>query len=316
MNESRFVKSEAYLGKLRQTEAGVSDQEVQDSVARLAGPFQEVAYKETDAVAIETEKLRLSFSYSSLDDETKKKMEQLFTDSGRRGMNTDDLRQLDGFELSSLKDQNFRLELADLLPSDYKVVFLTSSFGVDGFASPTSKIVYVGARAETPLSIATLLHELGHVDDFKEMEKAGIDPTEPLTENGVVKEVEILRRERVANAFAIKKLRPFIRAGIFVKDDVINFLKYRAQKSHDVFIGSAVAAKRSMGHFARDIGYDLESFDREEEEREMREVFEEWQKTDEYREWKKMPAYKDLADYEEFHSWWNWQKSINNVSGV
>lgn len=268
MSEGRFNKSEAYLGKLRQTEGGVSHEAVQDSIKRLAVPFGHVDYKENDDVSIETKKLSLSFSCSSLDDETKKKMAQLFVDSDRRGMNIDDLRQLDSFDFRSLKDQ---IDLANLLPPDYKVVFLSSVDGsADGFASPTSKIVYVGARVETPLAIATLLHELGHVDDFKEMEKAGIDPTERPPEYGVVREVETLRRERVANAFAIKKLKPFIRAGTFVKDDIINFLKYHAQKSHDIVIKGSLSYKNSMARYARDIEDEMRRAD-EELEAELRE---------------------------------------------
>lgn len=267
MGESRFNKPESYLRKLRQTEGDISSEAVRDSIKRLAVPLAEVGYKEADSVATEAEKLDLSFSYSSLDDETQKKIAQLFADSDRQGVHVDGLRLLDSFRFGSSKDQ---IDLVNLLPSDYKVVFLSNASFDGGFVSLTSKIVYVGARVETPLAMAILLHELGHVDDFKEMEKAGIDPAERPPEYGVVREVETLRRERVANAFAIKKLKPFIRAGILAKDDVINFLKYHAQKSHDIVIRGELSYKRSMARYARDIEDEMRWGDQE-LERELQE---------------------------------------------
>lgn len=265
MNEGRFQKSETYLRKLRQTEGGVLYEAVQDSIERLAAPLREITYKETDEVLIETEKQKLLFLYSALDDDTKREMKELLRMNNALEINIDDLRQLDSLVFSSVGDQNLSLDLGDLLPSDYRVIFLSSGGVGGGFASPTAKIAYVGTGMESLKALAILSHELGHVDDFKEKEKVGIDPAKPEQERGLASEIETLRRERVANAFALRKLRPFFRDGTLVKDDVINFLKYHAQRSYDRGLGGQVGHKRSMARYARDIEDEMRAVEGDEQ---------------------------------------------------
>jgi len=156
----------------------------------------------------------------------------------------------------TIKDSTQKLELEEYLKL-YNVRF-SEEADEHHFNPADRKIIEMG-NILTPRSILELLHEIGHFvyrdslkesnpQKFKELKKASLffinDIDNNLRFSIDKKQLEQLcglklEEERNAWAFALKKLKPFIKKdGLFTKEDILNYIHNVALQTYSRSIGS------------------------------------------------------------------------------
>lgn len=194
-------------------------------------------------------------------------------------------------------------DIFSYLPEDYKILFCPSGELHTGSVDIKNKIIYIPNEMSSLGDLATILHEVGHVKDFEHLEKLGL--TE-FTEGGDEYEnkgAEVLRKEREASLFALRKMWGELRKDEQTKKDILLFLKNIAYNSYcDGALGTA-ATTRMMGHHSP---YDTETDMVEELERDRYDAWEKFRKSDEYQAWKNIEEFSQLENYEEYGAWSSW----------
>ncbi len=164
-----------------------------------------------------------------------------------------------------------------------------------------TKNIYILGDIATPRAIATLLHEIGHTWDQKNLDDHGVSDLMDSHHNA--DRAEKIRSERTATAFALKLMRILPKGEL--KDDLIMFLKFYALES---YYEEAKRLISNDGGAAKFWGAD--PFPEMNEEwmkvEEMMDIFEEWKETKAYQEWKKIDEFNHLDEYEEYGEWREW----------
>lgn len=163
----------------------------------------------------------------------------------------------------------------------------------------------------SPRSIVTILHEIGHVFDYRNIDSKGVEKL--VTDHRHSRLAETLRKERSASAFAIKAIKPYL-VHLGIKTDIINFLKYYALESYYDFVKSEVGHEKRMDSWARSEYGSEGSWSWEISESEQRvSDFSEWKKTAAYQKWKNMDQFRNIVDKfgEEYAAWSNWVDDTN-----
>lgn len=291
------------MKKIKQTSSETLDPEVEESIKKLAKPIAKLEYKDKDSVEISSDDYQLQFDYSLIDDENEEDV-YAFMDNLRRKEFSEDhwdfnaWRQINRLEIKPNNSEK-AIDVLAAMPSGYKLFFCPSEDLVQATATGSQKKIYLIGNMAAPKSIAVILHEIGHTWDNKKLEELGIDK---LTDEHKHSEVaERIRKERMASAFALKVMRPFMSTE--QRKDVINFLKHYALGGYN-FIAKQETAdlSGSMDHYARDYEYT------EEEERSQW-MWDEWiefKNSNEYAKWKALDEFKDLDEYEEYGAWYEW----------
>lgn len=276
-----------------------NEEEVSQSIERLKKPFGEFEYKDSGLETIEFEgktfRLRYSDVYPHLIPRLKEYMEI-------KGLSSDDIdNEINYWKfVDSLKFiiDGKELDLLKLVPNSYNVFFKPSSAEIHG-AVMRSKDIFISADIATPVGIATLMHEIGHIVDNIKLKVSNLSD---LTDGEQYYNIaEKVRKERSANAYALKAVRPFL-STTEQKSDLRNFLINYALRTYNVGASEVIKhieyGNRQAGHFAPD--FELSESD----------MF--W---DDFVEWKKTPEYKELKDKifpvgteeeEEFGIWLEW----------
>jgi len=204
------------------------------------------------------------------------------------------------------------IDIFSYLPGGYKILFCpTNKAYYNGAVDNENKVIYITSDISSLGSIATILHEVGHVKDDERLEKLG--RTE-LTEGGDYHEnieSEKLRKEREASLFALRKMWRELRKNEQTKKDILLYLKNLAYYSYcERGLGNIVTA-RAMAHHNP---YDLEA---DEAERLERENFDAWWKfkhSDEYEAWKNTEKFAKLDEDEEYGAWLNWIEETGKIN--
>lgn len=193
-------------------------------------------------------------------------------------------------------------DIFSYLPEGYKVLFCPTGELNTGSIEFRNKIIYIPNEITSLGALATILHEVGHVKDFEHLEKLG--RTE-LTEGGDEYEnrgAEVLRKEREASLFALRKMWKELRKDEQTKKDILLFLKNIAYNSYCDGALSTAATTRIMAHHSP---YDVESM-AEELERENWDAWWKFKHSDEYQAWKNIEEFAKLEDDEEYGEWSRW----------
>lgn len=257
MEKIPLINTEEYLNKkLNQQEINDEEsKEIIESILKLEKSIltidehkeYEQNYNDDKDVSIDNNRFNLSFKYSTLEDIELK--EQIAHDyliskllSGldstleqvKKEKNIDALKILENFSFVLKDDSGYVLKLSEILPDGYKVIIaprLAGGFNdCSGALNTDKKYIYMRGDLTTLMFQIILLHEIGHIQDKINLDKLGVE--ELMTDSKFIRIAEKLRKERVASAYAIKKLKPLVKSGLISKEDIFNYLIKQALDSH------------------------------------------------------------------------------------
>lgn len=189
----------------------------------LTIPFREVRYRPEGKLMVKRGPFRLKIDYQKPDitEIPPEATMQIITDENESWKILNNL-------VFWRKDRHApSLELTDIIPEGYKVLFKSPTGQQVGepeqdtrcFVDVEHKMYHIKGDLATPAALLNLLHEVGHSYDY-EQQASSIKPSEFDDAHGVLKEggfllteeamATVLRRERNAWAYALKKIRPFL----------------------------------------------------------------------------------------------------------
>ncbi len=306
MKEHNFINTEKYIERIENSDLEISEENLSASLERISKPLHKIEYQEKGTEEFKVEDLDVKLSYSAIEVSDKDNL-QVYLDvlrsrdwSDQDFMNPNSWKVLDSFTFSS---PDGVIDLCEIATSKYKIFFCPTELEFMGAVLENPQIICIIDDITSPRAIATLLHEIGHTWDRKNLEEKGVDKM--VTDHQHSSKAEGVRRERAATAFALNKLRPFIKGE--QKTDIINFLKYYALKHYYDSVKSDLSHERYSGrHFAQDW------YETEDEYDVLYDTFTNyWKKTEAYRKWKEMDEYKNVEDWEEFSLWNEWVEKNN-----
>lgn len=235
-------KIEQYQKKLDQKDQEILTEDVEESVKRLAEPLVLVDYNNAGSVEIKKEGIEINFSfYDILDKELK---DGIISDLARDYKDHKDVESksfLDKKKWKELKTFEFKLDdgeninLFDKIPQECKIFFFPNNMFVNAgyceFPDGVKTICFIGDMSSLA-AIPILLHEAGHGWDYEHMEKLGVKSLVEHGSNDIGINLEKIRKERSASAFALKVLRSSFKTESQLKQDIVNFLKSYALKGY------------------------------------------------------------------------------------
>jgi len=251
MNERRNESPSDYIEK--HTGEIVKQNEAEKSLEILSRKIGEVDYQESGSIEIKNQSLFLKLEYDNPPLDVADFNTRILENYPEFMKN---FLELKSFKLESFLGKKAVLDLADILPSDYKVFFNPKTNVSISYCSISNKKIFISGDLSSPKNILTLLHEIGHIYDSTKREtsfsqkQSNEEQQEDLAQK--------LLSERNSWAFAIKTIKPFLsneeNAGAyFSKKDLKNFIKGpRALASHIQGIQQDLLIRKSMRHFNQD----------------------------------------------------------------
>lgn len=209
MNE-KFVNSEEYLNKINRVDLEKPEEELEESVLRLAEPFKDIVDNGEGNTEIKTEDMDIQINYSNS------------SPDGR-------MRKINHL-IFKIKDKGF--DLIDILPNNTEIIYDRETGGYSGdVQTPNEEGIrkaIITTNLNSPLAFSILFHEVGHLIDYKKLDDLEI--TTLMDEHKDSDIAEEIRKERFANAFALKIMRPYLNTQ--TREDMINILKYISLKGY------------------------------------------------------------------------------------
>ncbi len=229
MSKDDFLSSKHILRRLDNLEE-VPKTSVDAAISRLSEPITKVEYEERGEIKIEGDNWRIHFAYKPVT------LEYIaeFGDA------------TEWRELSSalIETPDSTIDLTQLLSHNRKIYFRPRFTEVKGW-SPQNLGVLVWGDLAKPAALATLLHEIGHAIDRKQLEELGnSDLYHFMDDHEYSHEAAEIRRERVANAFALKLMRPLLNKQ--QRQDMILFLKHHGLRSYYESIKTRITDRDAM----------------------------------------------------------------------
>jgi hypothetical protein len=130
--------------------------------------------------------------------------------------------KLNNYSIKS-KQSGVSIDLLSELPADYEVFFDPCPWYPNGEADVQGMLCYVTEDVASVNGLLCMLHEIGHCVDYEQAENRKewrVKSIKDFVKNE--KDMEyLLRRERGAWAYALKKIKPLIKDGIISKEDVM-----------------------------------------------------------------------------------------------
>jgi hypothetical protein len=321
--EFKIFNSEQYLKKNKPNDLeSDTDERILASIKELCEPLYDVAYDNCGEVKIGKDEESINFSFDFIDEEIKHILRSYFELGGANKdyisdrLDTKQWRLLNEYTIENTTDsETASLDILKLVSPGYKILFFPQKEFVNACAinSPNHKLVLFVGDMSAPVAPIVLLHEIGHVVDFNNLEEAKTDKF--VTDSPYSPEAEKLRKERTATALALKTLRPLFKNSTIVnKQKTMDFLRLYALNTYHENIESLLISKGFYGQISSklwrdidreyledmEIGEEMERQYAKEEEVEQEE-FEKWKGTEEYTEWKKLERNRD--DLREFYKW-------------
>ncbi|MFH1225927.1 MAG: hypothetical protein V1684_01405 [bacterium] len=138
------------------------------------------------------------------------------------------------------------LNINDLIPDEWAIIFKRDPYrwGVGGDTKLEEKTIIMSYDITTPEGIIVLCHEAGHANIFEKMteeeRKSYLKDREkfqtsfsyklgPIS-NKVVD--NIVKNERNAWAYAMRKLKPLLKSSIIKQDDIKNYIHHESLKTY------------------------------------------------------------------------------------
>lgn len=292
----------------KETEQSFLEGKFEEAKNRIFQPFVEVDYRSQEKAEIIEGENKFNFSrirFNEFNEEDKKILSNYLKDkegTGLKGMATDPScwYATDQLNYSFGKDS---FDIFSLLPEGYKILFCPYSENNFGAVRWKRKTIFIQGDLASAGSLATILHEIGHVKDLEKKEQIGADKLvkggETVTQDD---EAERLRKEKEASYYALRKMWLYLRKDPQIKDDIILFLKNIAYYSYCDYSLEKVNKEAIVNHDC-DLDVDLKPYEELEE-------WYEFKKSPGYEEWKKIDKFTSLDEYEEFGEWCMWRDKL------
>ncbi len=243
--EKQPINSEEYLKKVEKTELEIPNEELEASVARVSEPFKNLEITE-GGVEISEGELKLDIKYGP----------HTYTRDGEERI-ANAGKEIISFFVSTESGQ---VNLLDILPEGVKIVIYPDADMEHGNVMHTNengiRDVVIQGQINSPKMVAILLHEIGHILDFKKLAELGVEKWVDDNENSDI--AEEIRRERAATAFTLKALRPFLKDQT-TRQDMINFLKYDALSTY-YYSAKEQLRKKREGVVENNIGHGFDDY--------------------------------------------------------
>jgi len=200
LEEARTVREETQKAH----EEGV----FQELEQRVFKPLFDVDYA-ADTQDISQGDNQIRFVKTELNEQDRERLAHYITSRRRRETEEDDFPDENNWhaiDQLEYKIGETKLDIFSYLPEGYKILFCPTSKSYNGAVDDENKVIYITSDISSLGSIATILHEVGHVKDYERLEKLG--RTEH-TEGGDYHEnieAEKMRKEREASLFALRKI--------------------------------------------------------------------------------------------------------------
>ncbi len=305
MEDFKPKSSENILKKAEHTGDSLPGTNIEESIDRLKQPFEQIEYADSGAEDIKTGEFAYHFSYSSIVGEPESL--KAYVDYIKRGTIEDpaqdmtDWRKLDSLSIIINEEE---IDILEILQGSSNVFFCPGSAVDNGIAFRNSRDVAVLGDMASPITFIILLHEMGHIVDYGQLEKLGVEKM--VDSHPDSDQAEDLRKERDASAFALKAIRPYVKDET-MRNDVVNFLKYYALKSYNDRVRRVVKDRGQIRGYLQDEWGDYENtLAQEEENRQEFDIWQKWKQTEKYKEWKALPEHKDVDEYDEPWIWRQW----------
>lgn len=217
------IDTNEYVDKIREKEFKVPEEEVEASLERLNEPFEKIDEKGDGFVEIQFNDATVEIKYVQLP-------------PGGWG-------NLARIEKLSFKTKDKEVDLIQELPENTTIRVDQDCTGTNrrGDArfqteNGVSYSVLFEGKIVSPYDLFALLHEIGHVFDFKKLVDLGRgsldDRQKGMMDDGLNAELaEGIREERAANAFALKFIKPYL-SDKQQRRDATNMLIQYSLKSH------------------------------------------------------------------------------------
>lgn len=308
MEEFKPLSSENILKKIEHTGDSLPGTSIEESINRLKHSSKQIEYGSSGSEDIKSEEFDYHFSYSAIEGEPNPSLKTYIDylkhklgDISDPASEVESWRRLNSLSIH-INDQE--IDVLKILPENADIFFCPNSAIDNGIAFKDSRTVAVLGDIASPITFVILLHEMGHIIDYGKLDELGIDKM--VDSHPDSDQAENLRSERVASAFALKAIRPYIKDET-MRHDVVNYLKYYALKSYNDKAREVVASRKGIRGYVEDQWGDYENIEAQEDEnRREYDIWQKWKDTEKYKEWKALPEYKDVDEYDEPWMWRQW----------
>jgi len=198
-----------------------------------------------------------------------------------------------------------KINISNIMPERYHVFFIDSAEEQNGVVVEMDKSIFlIGGSFAAPTRLITLLHEIGHTWDTKNIEEGKIQPIPKGKDSDLA---EMLRGERAATAFELKIVRSVTSPGDQLRKDALDNAKYHDLESYHSYIRKEIENGAIMDEVYEDYAKFLSEMTEEEEiEFQMWNEFNEWRMTEDYVRWITSDENRTLEMVEEFPAWKKW----------
>ena len=307
-NEAERVMSEVMWNWSKDSELNLMD--------RIFKPFAEVDYEDSSNQAITAGESQMEFEEADIKEEDKKALLG-YVEKLKEGYGPDpSFTDLSNWRATvkvdyTLGDKKF--DIFSFLPSGYKILFCPKSTINHGAVSYNNKLIYVAGDLFSIGSLATIMHEVGHVADRENLKNLGVKSLVTDSKGQNEFEAEKLRSEKEASLFALRKLWPVLRKRPDMQKDVVYFLKYVAYASH--ISGASWVSDNDytdLSHYYNDFSADEQWLESQEQYDNDQVEWKKFKESGEYLRWKQLEGHKDLNDdNDEFVAWQDWRREKN-----
>lgn len=294
MDRPKSETTENLLSKIDKMEDIPADV-LASSQERLNTPLKKIEYGDQGVIDIESGRWKMHAEYST----PTEKITQHF------GVNEGSEDRQKTLKSLVFTVDGKEVDIYKLLPPDTEIFIVPEEESVGGRVHQGRKI-FIWGDLTKPHAIIVLLHEIGHIIDIEQLNNGGLlEKIITIDEHEYSAEAAVLRRERVATAFALKIMRPLLDSE--QRRDVINVLKHYALKSYYDGAKRGIEAKEAgKRRHEKDMRQVMHEYEADEEwlnTQNLYDGFEEWKKSPAYGEWKLLDKNKVLEADEEFGEW-------------
>jgi hypothetical protein len=208
--EKEPINSEEYLSKVERIELKNLEGNFEESLLRISQPFKNFEIKE-DGLEISEGEVKIEIKYAP----------HTYIRDGEKYV-AKEAKEITSFLVNN---GGKIIDLLAVIPLGTKIIIYPDADIENGHVmypdEDGNRHIVIQGEICSPKMIAILIHEVGHIVDFKKLTELGVEKWVDDTADADI--AEEVRRERTATAFALKVLRPFLKDET-LRHDLLVFL--------------------------------------------------------------------------------------------
>ncbi|MES2060060.1 MAG: hypothetical protein V4438_03455 [Patescibacteria group bacterium] len=230
MSTPERIDTEQYLRKVQNTNLDIDPEVLNASLERLNKPFENIIRDENDNVEIKIGNSEIKIAYSPY----------VFgaNETGTQNPIVSNSKKI--ISVLRVRTDKIDTDLVSLIPKESKII----EVDMNEFTGHTLSLnqsdvkdIAIYNRLESLHALVILLHEMGHIVDEEKLKKMGI--CDSIDEHPNSDLALLIRKERVASAFAIRTIRSIVKDKTQISD-VVNLLKHGALRSYYVSVAEKI----------------------------------------------------------------------------